>query len=199
MNAGRASADEAERLARVALSLAVEPAEPTVARAVTAEGAESVRGRLLSAGRVEGAELAAAAERLRRVDPASELELAQLRGLRFVVPGDDEWPAQLDDLEHAPEVTEGRGGVPLGLWVRGPARLDSLGNSVAVVGSRSATDYGTGVAREMGGVIARKGWAVVSGAAFGIDQAAHRGALAAGGVTVTVLACGADRCYPAAH
>ena len=199
MNAGRASADEAERLARVALSLSVEPAEPTVARAVTAEGAESVRGRLLSAGRIEGAELAAAAERLRRVDPASELELAQLRGLRFVVPGDDEWPAQLDDLEHAPEVTEGRGGVPLGLWVRGPARLDSLGNSVAVVGSRSATDYGTGVAREMGGVIARKGWAVVSGAAFGIDQAAHRGALAAGGVTVTVLACGADRCYPAAH
>jgi DNA processing protein len=199
MNAGRASVGDAERLARVALCFAVEPAEPTVARAVTAEGAEAVCRRLLSTGRIDGMELEAAAERLRRLDPARDLELARLGGLRFVVPGDEEWPVQLDDLEHATEVTEGRGGVPLGLWVRGPTRLDSLGDSVAVVGSRSATDYGTSITREMCGVIARNGWAVVSGAAFGIDQAAHRGALAAGGVTVAVLACGADRSYPAAH
>jgi DNA processing protein len=112
------------------------------------------------------------------------------------VPGDAEWPAQLDDLEHAPEVTEGRGGVPLGLWVRGPHRIDTLADSVAVVGSRAPTAYGTDVAGQIAHTLASRRWAVVSGAAHGIDQAAHRGALAGHGVTVAVLACGADRVYP---
>ena len=91
------------------------------------------------------------------------------------------------------------GGVPLGLWVRGPLRLDALPAPVAVVGARSATTYGTDVAAELAAGLARAGPAVVSGAAFGIDQAAHRGALAGDGPTVAVLACGVDRAYPAAH
>jgi DNA processing protein len=70
---------------------------------------------------------------------------------------------------------------------------------VAVVGSRSATTYGADVAAELAGVLARESWTVVSGAAVGIDQAAHRGALANRGPTVAVLACGADRAYPSAH
>jgi DNA processing protein len=192
------SAQEAERLARVALALAFEPADPELAADVEAKGASSVREELLRTGSREGTRRDAVA-RLAAVDAARELERARTSGLRFVVPGDEEWPTQLDDLAHAPEVVEGRGGVPLGLWVRGPVTLDSLDDSVAVVGSRSATDYGTGITREMCGVIAKSRWAVVSGAAFGIDQAAHRGALAAGGRTVAVLACGADRIYPAAH
>ncbi|MFL6204943.1 MAG: DNA-processing protein DprA, partial [Acidimicrobiales bacterium] len=105
----------------------------------------------------------------------------------------------LDDLAHAPCLHE-RGGVPIGLWVKGPARLGSLApGSVAVVGSRSATTYGTSVAGEMGAELGQAGHTVVSGAAFGIDQAAHRGALAVEGPTVAVLACGVDRAYPAAH
>ena len=88
---------------------------------------------------------------------------------------------------------------PIGLWVRGPLRLDELADSVAVVGSRSATTYGEDVARELGAGLARAGDCLVSGAAFGIDQAAHRGALAVGGPSVAVLACGVDRAYPAAH
>jgi len=77
--------------------------------------------------------------------------------------------------------------------------LDELEPSVAVVGSRSATSYGTTIAGEIAAVVARAGYPIVSGAAFGIDQAAHRGALSAGGRTVAVLACGVDLVYPPAH
>jgi DNA processing protein len=70
---------------------------------------------------------------------------------------------------------------------------------VAVVGSRSATTYGADAAVDIAQTVATAGRVVVSGAAFGIDRAAHRGALIAGGATVAVLACGADRAYPKAH
>jgi DNA processing protein len=105
--------------------------------------------------------------------------------------------------------------------VRGPRRLDELCGTeavtgpddagsgtgsthgrvgaVAVVGSRSATTYGTGVAGSVAAELATEGVTVISGAAFGIDQAAHRGALASRGPTVAVLACGVDRAYPTAH
>ena len=113
-------------------------------------------------------------------------------------PGDDEWPERLTDLDRAPSVQD-RGGVPVGLWLRGPARLDEFTEAVAVVGARSATTYGTDTAGALADGVAAAGRPVVSGAAFGIDQAAHRGALAAGGRTAAVLACGVDRIYPKAH
>jgi DNA processing protein len=89
---------------------------------------------------------------------------------------------------------------PLALWVRGPGIAAELcDQSAAIVGARAATSYGTYVAGELGAGLAAAGFTVVSGAAIGIDGAAHRGALAAGGPTVAVLACGSDRSYPAAH
>jgi DNA processing protein len=192
------TAAEAERLARVALCLSFEPAELALTRKVSATSAVEVCQELLRVGTLDGKDSGAVA-RLQACDPARELERAAVGGLRFVTPGDAEWPDRLGDLEHAPDVLDGHGGVPLGLWVRGPVRLDALADSVAIVGSRSATDYGTTVTREMGAFLAKARWSVVSGAAFGIDQAAHRGAIAAGGRTIAVLACGADRVYPAAH
>ena len=72
-------------------------------------------------------------------------------------------------------------------------------SAAAVVGSRSATTYGAGVAGDVAAHLAGHGVTVVSGAAYGIDVAAHRGALAARGPTLAVLACGVDRAYPAAH
>jgi DNA processing protein len=194
----RTSVSEAERLARAALSRIGEPGDPRLTDLVHELGAKQVLASLRDQAALGelGADLA---ERITSTDPARELEVAAARGLRFVVPGDEEWPTGLEALAHAPHLHE-RGGVPVGLWCRGPLRLGEVAEqSVAVVGSRSATTYGGDVAADICGVLARAAWAVVSGAAFGIDQAAHRGALASRGPTIAVLACGADRAYPSAH
>lgn len=194
---GAAGADE-DRLARVALGRLGEPGDPRIARLVRQLGAARLLRALVEQDR--RFDLAAdAASRLPGLDPAAELDRAARQGVRFVVPGDAEWPARLDDLDRA-EGLHRRGGAPLGLWLRGPVRLNEVcRRSVAVVGSRSATTYGAGVASQLAAELAGAGVSVVSGAAYGIDQAAHRGALAAPGPTVAVLACGVDRAYPAAH
>jgi DNA processing protein len=89
---------------------------------------------------------------------------------------------------------------PVCLWARGPLRLaDAVDRSVAIVGSRACTAYGAHVATDLGYGLAGRGWTVVSGGGYGVDVAAHRGALAAGGVTAVVLAGGVDRVYPAPH
>lgn len=104
---------------------------------------------------------------------------------------ESEWPAQLDDLG------DGR---PVGLWVRGRPSLRMWAlRSVALVGARACTEYGAHMAATLGAGLAERGWVVVSGGAYGVDGAAHRGALAAGGATVAVLACGVDRPYPRGH
>lgn len=84
------------------------------------------------------------------------------------------------------------------LWVRG--QLPASGErTVAVVGSRSASGAGCGRARELARTWCSRGWAVVSGGAFGIDAAGHEGALSASGRTFAVLGCGADVVYPDRH
>jgi DNA processing protein len=191
------AAVEEERLARLALSLVREPGDLWLTSSVTAVGGIALHEHLLRARHLRD-NLREVATRLAEVDPERELARAVRLGLRFVIPGDDEWPAQVGNLEHA-EPLGSLGGTPVGLWVRGPVRLDEVARSVAVVGARSATTYGADVSAEIASTVARAGWVVVSGGAFGIDVAAHRGALGADGTTVAVLACGADRVYPPAH
>jgi DNA processing protein len=186
-----------ERLARVALGRLTEPGDPRVAQLVAELGAMRLHELLRHEHEADGLPTEVAT-RLAGLDPAGDLHRAATVGIRYVMPGDAEWPPQLDDLMRA-EVLDERGGTPLGLWVKGPRGLDELGDAVAIVGARSATTYGAEVAAAIAGSLARADHPVVSGAAFGIDHAAHRGALAAGGPTVAVLACGADRVYPAAH
>ena len=187
-----------DRVARFALSKLSEPGGLRLAGLVAELGAVTVYDHL-RAERDLGGLYSDVAVRLRGLDPERDLEDAARRGIRFVVPGDDEWPTSLEDLQGA-EPVQRLGGAPLGLWVRGPLRLDEVcSRSVAVVGSRSATTYGAGVAEEIAATVAQDGVTVVSGAAFGIDQAGHRGALAVTGTTVAVLACGVDRPYPSAH
>ncbi len=187
-----------DRVARAALCRLGEPGDPRLTGLVADVGAPVVYDRLL--GETDDRGLASdVAQRLSALDPVTDLRRAAERGIRFVVPGDEEWPARLGDLDRA-EPLAGRGGAPLGLWVRGPLHLaETVERAVAVVGSRSATSYGGGVAGEIGATLAKQGHTVVSGAAFGIDQSAHRGALAMRGPTIAVLACGVDRAYPSAH
>lgn len=187
-----------DRIARVALSRLAEPGDTRLAAVVADIGAEKVYNLLRDERDVAGV-YTDVAGRLRGLDPERDLRQAAELGIRFVCPADDEWPAQLADLDRSDPVA-GRGGCPLGLWVKGPLDLrEACARSVAVVGSRSATTYGAGVAADLAAGLAREAVSVVSGAAFGIDQAAHRGALAARGPTVAVLACGVDRAYPSAH
>lgn len=193
------SVPRAERLARAALTRVAEPGDPRMTHLVHELGGEEVWEGLRRQSSSESGFNEDLASRIERTDPEAELAAAERRGIRFLVPGDDEWPERLTDLTEAPHL-HNRGGVPLGLWVRGPLRLAEVVDfSAAVVGSRSSTTYGCDVAGAMGADLAAAGCAVVSGAAYGIDQAAHRGALAARGPTVAVLACGADRAYPEAH
>ena len=125
----------------------------------------------------------------RWVEPA--WTTAQRIGARYVVPGDLEWPSQLDDLRDV---------APLGLWLAGSGDLRLLAlRSISVVGARSATAYGEGIARELGAHLAESDWLTVSGGAFGIDAAAHRGALAVDGASACVLAGGVDVPYPRSH
>lgn len=187
-----------DRLARVALSRLSEPGDLRLSRLVAELGAAEVY-RLLRAERDVTGILSDVAARLRGLDPEEELSTAAELGIRFVCPGDPEWPDAVTDLDRA-EALHGRGGAPLGLWVKGNVRLDAAcRRAVAVVGSRSATTYGAAVAADLAGHLAEHEMTVISGAAFGIDQAAHRGALAVKGLTVAVLACGVDRAYPSAH
>ena len=119
------------------------------------------------------------------------MEAWQRDGIRLVCPGDPEWPSQLDALG---------AGRPWGLWVRGHIDLRfACLRSVSIVGTRAATGYGIHVTTELAAALAERGWTVVSGGAFGIDSQAHRGALAAEGVTVAVLPSGLDVPYPRAH
>ncbi|MET9955662.1 DNA-processing protein DprA [Streptomyces sp. NPDC006339] len=123
--------------------------------------------------------------------PERDLDLITRLGGRFLVPGDTEWPRQLDDLGDAR---------PIGLWIRGPADLRTWAlHSVALVGARACTPYGAHTAADLAAGLTERGWVVVSGAAFGIDGAAHRGALGRGGATIAVLACGVDIPYPRGH
>ena len=185
---------EAERLARATLCRIVEPGDEAVGLLLqqhgpveTAERLSRGRGLPASVGRrSEGYQARAAG-----VDPAADLDRARRLGARLVCPGDEDWPSQLDDLGPAR---------PIALWVRGGASLRLLAlRSVAVVGARACTGYGTHVATALSADLADAAWVVVSGGAYGIDAAAHRGALAATGITIGVLACGVDQVYPRGH
>jgi len=112
-------------------------------------------------------------------------------GIRLLCPGDPQWPERLDELGQAR---------PYALWLRGRADLPSAClRSVSMVGSRAATGYGAHVAGEIAADLGEAGWTIVSGGAYGIDAAAHRGARATRAITIAVLACGVDYPYPAGH
>lgn len=103
----------------------------------------------------------------------------------YIEIGDPNYPGLLKEI-HDP---------PRRLWAQGDC--DFSGTLIAVVGARDCTTYGEKVAYDLARALARAGVTVVSGLAYGIDTAAHRGALDGGGKTIAVLGCGIDQDYPA--
>ena len=123
-------------------------------------------------------------------DPTADevIDLCRTRAVEIVLEGSDGYPPLLSRIDDPPGL----------LFVRG-AILPADALAVAVVGARHATAYGIKVAEQLGGSLARAGYTVVSGLARGIDAAAHRGALAAGGRTIAVLGSGVLNIYPPEH
>ena len=182
------------RAARMALSRIVDAGDPQLSALVERTGAQATL-----AGVVEGSFGAPLARRAASADLDTSSGLPATGSVRFVVPGDEEWPDRLSDLGRGQEVQR-RGGIPFGLWVRGPGHLAAMvERAVAVVGSRAATAYGGGVATGLAAELAEHGETVISGGAYGIDAAAHRGALAVDGPTIAVVANGVDVSYPAGN
>jgi DNA processing protein len=129
---------------------------------------------------VDGADV-----RSRAADAISRADAASIVAIPWSAPS---YPAALTTIADPPAV----------LWTRG--RIDVLSApSVAIVGSRGASPYALAVAEQLAGDLAARGMVIVSGLARGVDSAAHRGALSAGGVTVAVLGSGVDVIYPPEH
>ena len=127
---------------------------------------------------------------VRRFDGDAFLAALLERGLRWIGRSEPGFPPLLAAI-HDP---------PPGLFLRGAGPSELLTRTaVAVVGARSCSPYGSQVARACARELAAAGLVVISGLARGIDGEAHRGALEAGGITIAVLGCGADRDYPASH
>lgn len=166
-----------DRHARMVLSTVAEPGDTSIGRLVAHYGAAETLERKLPPK---------LQQQLDSRKVAETLDIAHALKLSYVTPGHPCWPTALEDLADA---------APLGLWVSGDAEALKL-SAVAVVGARSATHYGEWAAAEIAAGLAASGWCVVSGGAFGIDAASHRGAMAAHGKTIAVLAGGVDVAYP---
>jgi DNA processing protein len=193
-----------EKLARAALTYLAEPGDPALGALLEicepAEVLAAIRAGMLPGTGPGCGDTPASRAALERALGRWRVRLPSLpddiadtcrSSIRLVCPGDAEWPASLDQLDQAR---------PYALWLRGRADLRfACTRSVAMVGSRAATGYGGHVTGEIAADLGERGWAIVSGGAYGIDAAAHRGALAAEAITVAVLACGVDYPYPAGH
>ncbi|MFB6248910.1 MAG: DNA-processing protein DprA [Salinibacter sp.] len=117
-----------------------------------------------------------------------EVERAEAVGAELVSPWDARFPERLREIYDPPGF----------LWMRGTLP-EAAPPRVTVVGTRRCSDYGRAQAHHFAAELARRGFTVVSGLAYGIDAAAHRGALDAGGRTVAVLGSGVGRIYPPKH
>jgi DNA processing protein len=196
------SADE--RLARAALSVVAEPGDPVLGVLLRSRSPAELVGALSGSGDLRafgpagsaGAWAAACAmerwrARLDQIPTAARLAAWESSGIRLVCPGEPEWPTQLGALGDAG---------PVVLWLRGTSDLRyACLRSVSLVAARAATAYGTHVCTEMAAALTERGYTVVSGGAYGIDACAHRGALAASGLTIAVLASGLSYGYPKGH
>jgi DNA processing protein len=122
------------------------------------------------------------------IDVQAELDLCAAHQIAILTDCDASYPRALQEIDDPPGI----------LFVRGEI-LPQDALAIAIVGSRHATQYGLAQAERLAGSLARAGFTIISGLARGIDAAAHRGALAAGGRTLAVLGSGLLNMYPPEH
>ncbi len=176
-----------EKAARLELFAAIECGNTFWGSEIALLGAEETLARIK-----DGFYRSSKAEKaLSHLDPdgaPSLLEKIHNAGGEFIVPSDQPWPAQLNDLATP----------PIGLVVKG--KIDALhSRSIAIVGTRNPTPYGARIASDFAAGFVDREWSVVSGGAYGIDTHAHKGALIAEGLTIAVIASGIDINYPAGN
>lgn len=185
-----------ERTARIILAISSEPGDAVTGRMIRTVGASETVARAIGAEVPVGPDGDTWQRRLApRIDAAHTERViadAERHGMRVLIPGDVHWPSGIDALGDR---------APVELWAKGDTELltEPVWDRLTVTGARASTGYGEHVTAGLVQSAVEEGRRVFSGGAYGIDGAAHRAALAAGGPTVAVLAGGLDRLYPAGH
>ncbi len=172
---------------RLALLSAIEPGTHFWTRELLSHGIEELHARIIG-GAYDPIKYANIIDRVSRFNADTEFAKIQSAGAFLLTPEDSDWPIRVDDLESP----------PIALIVKG--RRDLFTNpSLAIVGTRNPTPYGTRIAGDFAAGFVDREWDIVSGGAYGIDSAAHRGALVAEGRTIAVIASGIDAPYPSGN
>lgn len=181
-----------ERVARAGLTRVIERGTPAAAQTFAGLTHMEIWNRL----RHRALDMGPWLMKMEHADPERDLDRAAEIGARFIIPGDDEWPVQLEALA-LPGQLDAWSSQPFGLWVRGTANAsDLLSRSVSVVGARASSAYGDHIAGELAVGLTEKDFTIVASGSYGIDASAHRGALAAAGPTIAILSSGVDVDYP---
>ncbi len=172
---------------RLALLAAIEPGTHFWTREIFSHGVDEVHSRIT--GRAyDPIKYANIIDKVSNFNPENEFTRISAAGAYLLTPEDLDWPIRVDDLESP----------PIALIVKG--RRDLFSNpSLAIVGTRNPTPYGTRIAGDFAAGFVDREWDIISGGAYGIDSAAHRGALVAEGRTIAVIASGIDTPYPSGN
>jgi DNA processing protein len=176
-----------ERAKRLALFSSIEGGSAFWAGEILEKGVSQVFDRLTE-GKYDRVKYAQLTEKVRAFDSIESFQSIEKHGGTFLIPTDEHWPLRVDELAVP----------PIGLIVKGnPSILSNP--SLAIVGTRNPTPYGIRIAGDFAAGFVDREWDIVSGGAYGIDSAAHRGALVAEGRTIAVIASGIDIQYPAGN
>ena len=172
---------------RLALLASIEPGTHFWTREIFSHGIEEVHARII--GRAyDPIKYANIIDKVSNFNADNEFTRISAAGAHLLTPEDLDWPIRVDDLESP----------PIALIVKG--RRDLFSNpSLAIVGTRNPTPYGTRIAGDFAAGFVDREWDIISGGAYGIDSAAHRGALVAEGRTIAVIASGIDTPYPSGN
>lgn len=176
-----------ELLARARLFAAVEGGSTFWSREIFSNGAIYVLDKALN-GAYDPIKYGRTIDKLKSSSADQVLQSIADSGASFLTPQDVTWPNSVNDLA-AP---------PIALVIKGDPKF-LTGNSMAIVGTRNPTQYGVRIAQDFAAGFVDRDWAIVSGGAYGIDAAAHKGALISEGITVAVIAAGIDINYPAGN